>query len=116
VLKQKKKKQVRFNGVEMLPMRKEKALDSILKHLDQVGAAKENQSSATSPSAPVSRITVSTPVITTSARNIPTTTIKNTTASDTSGPQYCYSTPIKDPAVTLKVVNCALNVPISITQ
>jgi hypothetical protein len=77
-LEQKKKKQVRFNGVEMPPMRKGKTPDSILKHPDQAGAAKENQSSAASPSAPVSCIAVSTPVITTTARNIPTATIKNT--------------------------------------
>jgi hypothetical protein len=51
-LEQKKKKQVHFDGVEML-MRTGKALDSILKHPDQVGAAKENQSSAAGPSAPV---------------------------------------------------------------
>jgi hypothetical protein len=89
-LEQKKKKQVRFDGVEMLPMRKGKAPDSILKHPDQVGAAKENQSSTAGPSAPVSCITVSTPVITT--------------------------TPVEDPAVVLKVVNRALDVPISITQ
>jgi hypothetical protein len=114
-LEQKKKKQVRFDGVE-LPMRKGKALDSILKHPDQVGAAKENQSSAAGPSAPVSRITISTPVITTTTRNIPTTAVKNTAAADTSGPQYRYSTPVEDPAVVLKVVNRALNVPISITQ
>jgi hypothetical protein len=88
-LKQKKKKQVRFDGVEMPPMRKEKALDSILMHPDQAGAAKENQSSATGPSAPVPHVTVSTPVITTTAaRHIPTTAVKNTTAADTSGPQY----------------------------
>jgi hypothetical protein len=106
-LKQKKKKQVRFDGVEM-PMMKGKAPESILKHPDQAGAAKENQSSTASPSAPVSRITISTPVITTST--------KNTAASDTSSPQYCYSTPIKDPAIVLKVVNHALDVPVSITQ
>jgi hypothetical protein len=92
-----------------MPMRKGKALDSILKHPDQAGAAKENQSSTAGPSAPVSRITVSTPVITTTA-------IKNTAAADTSGLQYHYSTPIEDPAVVLKVVNCALDVPVSITQ
>jgi hypothetical protein len=115
-LEEKKKKQVCFNGVEMLPMRKGKAPESILKHPDQVGAAKENQSSAAGPSAPVSCITISTPVITASARNIPTTTVKNTVAADTSGPQYRYSTPIEDPAVILKVVNRALDVPISITQ
>jgi hypothetical protein len=98
-------------------MRKGKALESILKHPDQVGAAEENQSSATSPSAPVSCITVSTPIITTSAtRNIPTAAVKNTAAYDTSGPQYHYSTPVEDPAIVLKVVNRALNVPISITQ
>jgi hypothetical protein len=79
-LDHKKKKQVQFDGVEM-PIRKGKAPESILKHPDQAGAAKENQSSAASPSAPVSHITASTPVITTAA-------IKNTTASDTSGPQY----------------------------
>jgi hypothetical protein len=62
-LEQKKKKQVRFDGVEMPPMRKGKAPDRILKHPDQAGAAKENQSSAAGPSAPVSRITVSTPII-----------------------------------------------------
>jgi hypothetical protein len=39
-LEQKKKKQVRFDGVEMPPMRKGKAPDSILKHPDQAGAAK----------------------------------------------------------------------------
>jgi hypothetical protein len=116
-LEQKKKKQVHFDRVEMPPMRKGKAPDSILKHPDQAGAAKENQSSAAGPSAPVSCITVSTPVITTTAaRNIPTTAIKNTTAADISGPQYHYSTPIKDPAVVLKVVNRALDVPVSITQ
>jgi hypothetical protein len=115
-LEQKKKKQVHFDGVEMPPMRKGKALDSILKHPDQAGAAKENQSSAAGPSAPVSRITVSTPVITTTAtRNIPTA-IKNTAATDTSGPQYRYSTPVEDPAIVLKVVNRALNIPVSITQ
>jgi hypothetical protein len=32
------------------------------------------------------------------------------------GPQYCYSTPIEDPAIVLKVVNRTLDVPISITQ
>jgi hypothetical protein len=116
-LEQKKKEQVHFNGVEMPPMRKGKAPDGILKHPDQVGAAKENQSSATSPSAPVSRITVSTPVITTTAtRNISTAAVKNTAAADTSGPQYCYSTPVKDPAIVLKVVDHALDVPVSITQ
>jgi hypothetical protein len=92
-----------------MPIRKRKAPESILKHPDQVGAAKENQSSAAGPSAPVSHITISTPVITAS-------TVKNTTASDTSGPQYCYSTPVEDPAVILKVVKRALNVPVSITQ
>jgi hypothetical protein len=114
-LKQKKKKQVRFNGVEM-PMRKGKAPESILKHPDQAGAAKENQSSAAGPSAPVSHITVSTPVITASAKNIITAAAKNTTASNTSGLQYHYSTPVEDPAIVLKVVNRALNVPVSITQ
>jgi hypothetical protein len=98
-------------------MRKGKAPDSILKHSDQAGAAKENQSSAAGPSAPVSHITVSTPVITTTAaRHIPTAAVKNTAAADTSGPQYRYSTPVKDPAVVLKVVNHALDVPVSITQ
>jgi hypothetical protein len=116
-LEQKKKKQVHFDGVEMPPMRKGKAPDSILKHPDQAGAAKENQSSAAGPSAPVSHIAISTPVITTTAaRHIHTTTVKNTAAADTSGPQYRYSTHVEDPAVVLKVVNRALNVPVSITQ
>jgi hypothetical protein len=116
-LEQKKKKQVHFDGVEMPPIRKGKAPDSILKHPDQAGAAKENQSSAAGPSAPVPRITVSTPVITTTAaRNIPTATVKNTAATNTSCPQYQYSTPVEDPAVVLKVINCALDVPVSITQ
>jgi hypothetical protein len=116
-LEQKKKKQAHFDGVEMLPMRKGKALDSILKHPNQVGAAKENQSSAAGPSAPVPRVTISTPVVTTTVtRHIPTAAVKNTAAANTSGPQYQYSTPIEDPAVVLKVVNCALDVPISITQ
>jgi hypothetical protein len=116
-LEQKKKKQVCFDGVEMPPIRKGKAPDSILKHPDQAGAAKENQSSAASPSARVPRVTISTPIITTTAaRHIPTAAIKNTTAADTSGPQYRYCTPIEDPAIILKVVNHALDVPISITQ
>jgi hypothetical protein len=116
-LEQKKKKQVHFDGVEMPPMRKGKAPESILKHPDQAGAAKENQSSAAGPSAPVSCITISTPVIAASAsRNITTAAVKNTAASNTSGPQYRYSTPVEDPAVILKVVNRALDVPISITQ
>jgi hypothetical protein len=86
-LEQKKKKHVCFDGVKMPPMRKGKALDSILKHPDQAGAAKENQSSAAGPSSPVPCITVSTPIITTTAtRNIPTAAIKNTITSDTSGP------------------------------
>jgi hypothetical protein len=98
-------------------IRKGKAPESILKHPDQAGAARENQSSTTGPSAPVSCITVSTPVITASAdKNIPTATVKITTASDTSGPQYRYSTLVEDPAIVLKVVNCALNVPVSIIQ
>jgi hypothetical protein len=108
-LEQKKKKQVRFDGVEMPPMRKGKTPESILKHPDQAGAAKENQSSAAGPGAPVSCSTVSTPVITaTATRNIPTTAVKNTTASDTLGLQYHYSTPVEDPAVILKVVNRAV--------
>jgi hypothetical protein len=36
--------------------------------------------------------------------------------ANTSGPQYRYSTPIENPAVVLKVVNRALDVPVSITQ
>jgi nitrogen fixation protein FixH len=107
-----------------MPIRKGKA-ESILKHPDQVGAAKENQSSAAGPSAPVSKVTISAPVITastdknnttTTIKNNTAATIKNTTTSDTSGLQYSYSTPVKDPAIVLKVVNHALNVPVSITQ
>jgi hypothetical protein len=105
-----KKKRVRFDGVEM-PARKGKAPESILKQPDHAGIARgTNQSSAAGPSAPVPHITVCTPVI------IPTAAVKNTAAADTSGPQYRYSTPIEDPAIVLKVVNCALNVPVSITQ
>jgi hypothetical protein len=105
-----KKKRVRFDGVEM-PARKGKAPESILKQPDHAGIARgTNQSSAAGPSAPVPRVTVSTPVI------IPTAAIKNTATADTSGPQYRYSTPVEDPAVILKVVNCALDVPVSITQ
>jgi hypothetical protein len=29
---------------------------------------------------------------------------------------YSYSTPVKDPAIVCNVVNCALDVPVSITQ
>jgi hypothetical protein len=77
-----KKKRVRFNGVEM-PARKGKAPESILKQPDHAGITRgTNQSSAASPSAPVPRVTISTPVI------IPTATVKNTAAADTSGPQY----------------------------
>jgi hypothetical protein len=72
-----------------MPMRKGKAPESILKHPDQARAAKENQSSAAGPSAPASRITVSTPIITASTnRDITTAAVKKTSASDTSGPQY----------------------------
>jgi hypothetical protein len=116
-MEQKKKRQVHFDGVEILLMRKGKDPESILKHQDQVGAAKENQSSTAGPSAPVSCSTISTPIITTTAaRNIPTTAVNNTVASDASGPQYCYSTPIEDPAIVHKVVNRALDIPVSITQ
>jgi hypothetical protein len=105
-----KNTRVRFDGVEM-PARKEKAPESILKQPDHAGIARgTNQSSTAGPSAPVPCVTVSTPII------IPTATVKNTAATDTSGPQYRYSTPVKDPAIVLKVVNCALNVPVSITQ
>jgi hypothetical protein len=115
-LDQKKKKQVQFDGVEML-IRKGKAPESILKHPDQAGAAKENQSSAAGPSAPVSRITISTPIITASVnKSITTAAVKNTATSDTSGPQYRYSTPVEDPTIILKVVNHALNIHVSITQ
>jgi hypothetical protein len=104
-----KKKRVRFDGVEM-PARKGKAPESILKQPDHAGIARgTNQSSAAGPRAPVPCITVSTPVI------IPTAAVKNTAATDTSGPQYRYSTPVEDPAVILKVVNRTLNVPVSIT-
>jgi hypothetical protein len=79
-LDQKMKEWVRFDGVEMLE-KKGKATESILKHPDQAGAAKENQSNAAGPSAPVSQITVSAPIITTSTNeNITTSTIKNTAA------------------------------------
>jgi hypothetical protein len=115
-LNQKMKKWVQIDGVEML-IRKGKAPESILKHPDQAGAPKENQSSTAGPSAPISHITVSTPIITASTdKNIPTAAVKNTAASDTSGPQYHYSTPVEDPAIDFKVVDCALDVPISITQ
>jgi hypothetical protein len=77
-----KKKRVRFDGVEMLA-KKGKAPESILKQPDHAGITRgTNQSSAASPSTPVPRVTVNTPVI------IPTAAIKNTTAADTSGPQY----------------------------
>jgi hypothetical protein len=110
------KKWVRFDGVKM-PARKGKAPESILKHPEQAGADKENQSSAAGPSAPASQITISAPVITASTdKNITTSAVKNTATSDTSGPQYHYSTPVEDPAVILKVVNYALNIPVSINQ
>jgi predicted component of type VI protein secretion system len=105
-----KKKQVRFDGVE-IPARKGKAPESILKQPDHAGITRgTNQSSAAGPSTPVPRVTVNTPVI------IPTAAVKNTAAANTSGPQYRYSTPVEDPAVVLKVVNRALDVPVSITQ
>jgi phage gp36-like protein len=57
------------------------------------------------------------PIITASAdKNTTTAAVKNTATSNTSGLQYRYSTPVEDPAVILKVVNCALDVPVSITQ
>jgi hypothetical protein len=79
-----------------------------LKHPDYAGAVRETNTSATSPATPP-RTTVTTPAIT-------SPTIKNTAASNTSGPQYRYSTPVEDPAITCKVVNRALDVPVSITQ
>jgi hypothetical protein len=66
-----KKKRVRFDGVEM-PARKGKAPESILKQPDHAGITRgTNQSSTASPSAPVSCITVSTPIITASAKKYP---------------------------------------------
>jgi hypothetical protein len=106
-LDHKLKKKVRFDGVEMLP-RKGKAPESILKHPDHAGATRETNNSAAGP-ATLLRTTVTAPAITSPI-------IKNTAASDTSRPQYCYSTPVEDPAIVRKVVNCALDVPVSITQ
>jgi hypothetical protein len=62
----------------------------------------------TGPSAPAPRTTIIAPTI--------TSAVKTTATSDTSSPQYCYSTPIEDPAIVLKVVNRTLDIPISITQ
>jgi hypothetical protein len=100
-------KWVRFDGVEM-PVRKGKVPESILKHPDHAGAVRKTHNSAASPTTPL-RTTVTAPAIT-----FPI--VKNITASDTSGPQYRYSTPVEDPAITCKVVNRALDVPVSITQ
>jgi hypothetical protein len=101
------KKQVRFDGVEM-PARKGKAPESILKHPDHAGAVSETLNSTAGPTTPP-RTTITTPAITSPI-------VKNTTASDASGSRYHYSTPIEDPAIVCKVVNCTLDVPVSITQ
>jgi hypothetical protein len=102
-----KKKRVWFDGVEM-PARKGKAPESILKQPDHAEVTKGTNPSTTGP-ATLSRTTIAAPTVT-----LPN--VKNTAAADTSGPQYRYSTPVEDPAVVLKVVNCALDVPVSITQ
>jgi hypothetical protein len=91
-----------------MPVRKGKAPKSILKHPDHAGAVRETYNSAAGPTTPL-RTTVTAPAIT-----FPI--VKNTAASDTSGPQYHYSTPIEDPAIAHKVVNHTLDVPVSITQ
>jgi hypothetical protein len=85
-LDQKMKRHVWFDGVEM-PARKGKAPESILKHPDHAGAVRKTHNSAASPTTPL-RTIVTAPTVT-----FPT--IKNTAASDTSGPQYRYSTPWK---------------------
>jgi hypothetical protein len=106
-LDQKMKKHIWIDRVEM-PARKGKAPESILKHPDHTGAVRKTHNSAASPTTPL-RTNVTAPAIT-------SLTVKNTTASNTSGPQYCYSTPVEDPAIAHKVVNRTLNVPVSITQ
>jgi hypothetical protein len=106
-LEQKIKRRVRFDGVEM-PARKGKAPESILKHPDHAGVVRETHNSAAGPTTPL-RTTVTAPLIT-------SLTIENTAISDTSRPQYRYSTPVENPALVHKVVNCALDVPVSITQ
>jgi hypothetical protein len=82
--------------------------ESILKHPDHAGAVRETHNSAAGPTTPLRTI------ITAPAVTFPT--VKNTTTSDTSGLQYRYSTPVEDPAIARKVVNRALDVPVSITQ
>jgi hypothetical protein len=91
-----------------MPARKGKAPESILKHPDHAGAVRETHNSAAGPTTPP-RTTVTAPAITSPI-------VKNTTtSSDASGPQYRYSTPVEDPAIVRKVVNRALDIPISIT-
>jgi hypothetical protein len=102
-----KKKQVRFDGVEM-PARKGKAPESILKQPDHAGVTKGTNPS-TAGLATLSRTTIAAPAVT-----LPT--VKNTATSDTSGPQYRYTTPVEDPAIVRKVVNHALDIPVPITQ
>jgi hypothetical protein len=68
VLDQKKKKQVQFNRLDM-PAWTGKALEGILKHPDQAGAARKNSSSTAGPSAPAPRITIITPIIKTTVSN-----------------------------------------------
>jgi hypothetical protein len=91
-----------------IPVRKGKAPESILKQPDHAGVTKGTNPSTTGP-ATLSRTTIAAPAVT-----LPT--IKNTAASDTSGPQYRYTTPVEDPAIVRKVVNHALDIPVSITQ
>jgi hypothetical protein len=102
-----KRKQVQFNGVEM-PARKGKAPESILEQPDHAGVTKGTNPSTAGPATP-SRTMIAAPAVT-----LPN--VKNTTASDTSGPQYQYITPVEDPAIVRKAVNCALDIPVSITQ
>jgi hypothetical protein len=102
-----KKKRVWFDGVE-IPARKGKAPESILKQPDHAGVTKGTNPSTAGP-ATLSRTTIAAPAVT-----LPT--VKNTAASNTSGPQYRYTTPVEDPTIVRKVVNCTLDIPISITQ
>jgi hypothetical protein len=91
-----------------IPVRKGKAPESILKQPDYTGVTKGTNPSTAGPTT-LSRTTIAAPAVT-----LPT--VKNTAASDTSRPQYRYTTPVEDPAIIREVVNRALDIPVSITQ
>jgi hypothetical protein len=99
------KKWVWFDRVEM-QARKGKAPESILKHPDQVGAAKENRLA----------LPVQVPQLPELPQSPPLSPPPPSKPLLPLTPPVPNTTPIEDPTIVLKVVNHTLNIPISITQ